>query len=40
MAEAVADLFMVVFYQAETGRATHLDFNTAMAAVRRSLSAH
>jgi hypothetical protein len=30
MAEAVANLFMVVFYQAETGRATHSDFSEAM----------
>ncbi|WP_454764045.1 type I toxin-antitoxin system ptaRNA1 family toxin [Cupriavidus campinensis] len=37
MAEAVANLFMVVFYQAETGRATRLDFSEAMAAVRQSL---
>ncbi|MCS6497144.1 type I toxin-antitoxin system ptaRNA1 family toxin [Burkholderia thailandensis] len=37
MAEAVANLFMVVFYQAETGRATRADFSDAMAAVRRTL---
>ncbi len=40
MAEAVANLFMVVFYQAETGRATHLDFSEAMAAVRETLQPH
>ncbi|NVH98161.1 type I toxin-antitoxin system ptaRNA1 family toxin [Burkholderia pseudomallei] len=37
MAEAVANLFMVVFYQAETGRATRLDFSEAMTAVRQTL---
>lgn len=37
MAEAVANLFMVVFYQAETGRATLSDFNEAMAVMRRTL---
>ncbi|MCC8393496.1 type I toxin-antitoxin system ptaRNA1 family toxin [Paraburkholderia sp. MMS20-SJTR3] len=37
IAEAVANLFMVVFYQAETGRATHSDFNEAMTAVRQTL---
>lgn len=40
MAEAVANLFMVVFYQAETGRATCLDFSEAMAAVRETLQHH
>ncbi|MDQ7979147.1 type I toxin-antitoxin system ptaRNA1 family toxin [Paraburkholderia sp. SARCC-3016] len=40
MAEAVANLFMVVFYQAETGRATHRDFNEAMTAVRQTLRRH
>ncbi|ARK48369.1 MULTISPECIES: type I toxin-antitoxin system ptaRNA1 family toxin [Burkholderia] len=40
MAEAVANLFMVVFYQAETGRATRLDFSEAMAAVRETLQHH
>ncbi|MBR8247573.1 type I toxin-antitoxin system ptaRNA1 family toxin [Burkholderia cenocepacia] len=40
MAEAVANLFMVVFYQAETGRATRLDFSEAMAAVRETLPPH
>lgn len=37
MAEAVANLFMVVFYQAETGRATRLDFSEATTAVRQTL---
>lgn len=40
MAEAVANLFMVVFYQAETGRATPTDFHEAMTEVRRSMSQH
>ncbi|PRE16536.1 type I toxin-antitoxin system ptaRNA1 family toxin [Burkholderia gladioli] len=40
MVEAVANLFMVVFYQAETGRATHRDFSEAMAAVRQTLQRH
>ncbi|MDN7994069.1 type I toxin-antitoxin system ptaRNA1 family toxin [Burkholderia orbicola] len=37
MAEAVANLFVVVFYQAETGRATRSDFREAMTAVRQAL---
>ncbi|WP_186252094.1 type I toxin-antitoxin system ptaRNA1 family toxin [Burkholderia gladioli] len=37
MAEAVANLFVVVFYQAETGRAMHSDFREAMTAVRQAL---
>lgn len=37
MAEAVANLFMVVFYQAETGQATRGDFSEAMTAVRQTL---
>jgi hypothetical protein len=37
LAEAVANAFMVVFYQAETGRATHADFREALDAVRLSL---
>ncbi|KWF21669.1 type I toxin-antitoxin system ptaRNA1 family toxin [Burkholderia pseudomultivorans] len=37
MAEAVANLLMVVFYQAETGRATRSDFSEAMTAVRQML---
>ncbi|EFD5113151.1 type I toxin-antitoxin system ptaRNA1 family toxin, partial [Escherichia coli] len=38
-AEAVANAFMVVFYQAETGRATPADFREALEAVRQSLRA-
>lgn len=37
LAEAVANAFMVVFYQAETGRATPTDFREALDAVRQSL---
>lgn len=37
MAEAVANLFVVVFYQAETGRATRSDFIEAMTDVRHAL---
>ncbi|KVW61713.1 toxin of toxin-antitoxin type 1 system [Burkholderia ubonensis] len=37
MAEAVANLFVVVFYQAETGRATRSDFIEAMTDVRQAL---
>lgn len=37
LAEAVANAFMIVFYQAETGRATPADFREALDAVRRSL---
>lgn len=40
MAEAIANLFMVVFYQAETGRATPTDFREAKTAVERSLARH
>jgi len=36
-AEAVANAFMVVYYQAETGRATRNDFREALEAIRRSL---
>ena len=39
LAEAVANAFMVVFYQAETGRATPADFREALEAVRQSLRA-
>lgn len=39
LAEAVANVFMVVFYQAETGRVTRDDFSKALGAVRQSLSA-
>jgi len=37
MAEAVANMFMVVYYQAETGRVSKVDFQEAMASVRQSL---
>ncbi|CAH2810664.1 MAG: hypothetical protein CBARDCOR_6831 [uncultured Caballeronia sp.] len=37
LAEAVANLFMVVFYQAETSRAIPSNFNEAMAVIRRTL---
>ena len=38
LAEAVANMFMVVFYQAETGQATQHDFHEAIEAVRQSLT--
>jgi len=37
MAEAVANMFMVLYYQAETGQATRDDFRLALDAVRQSL---
>lgn len=37
LAEAVANAFMVVYYQAETGRATRHDFGEALEAIRRFL---
>ncbi|AZN65860.1 toxin of toxin-antitoxin system (plasmid) [Acinetobacter johnsonii] len=37
MAEAVANMFMVVYYQAETGQATQADFQEAMTALRQAL---
>ncbi|WP_313303512.1 type I toxin-antitoxin system ptaRNA1 family toxin [Diaphorobacter sp.] len=36
-AEAVANMFMVLYYQAETGQATRDDFRQALDAVRQSL---
>jgi len=39
MAEAVANMFMVLYYQAETGQATRDDFREALDAVRQSLAA-
>lgn len=39
LAEAVANAFMVVYYQAETGCATRTDFQEAMTALRQSLAA-
>lgn len=38
LAEAVANAFMVVFYQAETGQATREDFHQAVDAVRQALA--
>lgn len=37
LAEAVANAFMIVFYQAETGQATRADFREALDAVKQSL---
>lgn len=37
MVEAVANMFMVLYYQAETGQATRDDFREALDAVQRSL---
>ncbi|WP_416391864.1 type I toxin-antitoxin system ptaRNA1 family toxin [Alloalcanivorax xenomutans] len=37
LAEATANMFMVVFYQAETGLATREDFLHARAEIRRAL---
>ncbi|MBN0787188.1 type I toxin-antitoxin system ptaRNA1 family toxin [Pseudomonas aeruginosa] len=37
MAEAVANMFTLVYYQAETGRLTQADFQEAMTAVQQSL---
>lgn len=39
MAEAVANMFMVLYYQAETGQATREDFREALDVVRKSLTA-
>ncbi|WP_269493983.1 type I toxin-antitoxin system ptaRNA1 family toxin [Castellaniella sp. S9] len=38
VAEAVANAFMVVYYQAETGRAAQADFQEAMNALRQACS--
>lgn len=38
LAEAVANAFMVVYYQAETGQATQADFQEAMNALRQACS--
>ncbi|HDR9268199.1 TPA: type I toxin-antitoxin system ptaRNA1 family toxin [Burkholderia vietnamiensis] len=40
LTEAIANLFSVVFYQAETGRATAQDFDEAIMIVRASLARH
>lgn len=37
MAEAVVNIFMVVYYQAETGQATQVDFEEAMITLRQAL---
>lgn len=37
VAEAVANIFMVVYYQAETGQATQVDFEEAMTTLRQAL---
>lgn len=37
MAEAVTNMFMVVYYQAETGLATQADFQEARSAVMQML---
>lgn len=37
MAEAVANMFVVLFYQAETGQATQDDFRDALAAIQQTL---
>lgn len=36
LAEAIANAFMVVYYQAETGRATRTDFQEAMSTLRQA----
>ncbi|MFT0212489.1 type I toxin-antitoxin system ptaRNA1 family toxin [Pseudomonas sp. F1_0610] len=36
LAEAVVNAFMVVYYQAETGRATKADFQEAMRTLRQA----
>ena len=36
LAEAIANAFMVVYYQAETGRVTRADFQEAMSALRQA----
>lgn len=38
LAEAVANMFMVVFYQAETGQATPEDFQKALDTIRQVTS--
>ncbi|EMN6090130.1 type I toxin-antitoxin system ptaRNA1 family toxin [Vibrio cholerae] len=36
VAEAVANMFMILYYQAETGRATPEDFEQAIATIRQA----
>lgn len=38
LAEAVANMFVVLYYQAETGQATQADFQEALAAIRQRLA--
>ena len=38
LAEAVVNMLMIVYYQAETGRATPDDFREALDGVRKSLT--
>jgi hypothetical protein len=38
MAEAVVNMFMVLYYQAETGGVTQADFQEALSAIRRTLA--
>ncbi|OZI49404.1 type I toxin-antitoxin system ptaRNA1 family toxin [Bordetella genomosp. 4] len=40
LAEATANMFMVLFYQAETGLATREDFLKARAQIQNVLSTH
>lgn len=37
MAEAVVNMFVVLFYQAETGQATKDDFREALTAIQQTL---
>lgn len=39
LVEAVVNMLMLVYYQAETGQATHTDFTQARRIVRQSLQA-
>lgn len=36
VAEAVANMFTILYYQAETGRATQEDFQEALATIRQA----
>ncbi|MFH4546027.1 type I toxin-antitoxin system ptaRNA1 family toxin [Vibrio alginolyticus] len=37
VAEAVANMFTILYYQAETGRATPEDFELALTAIRQAM---
>ncbi|BEP34633.1 type I toxin-antitoxin system ptaRNA1 family toxin [Variovorax sp. V59] len=37
LAEAAVNMFTVIYYQANTGRATHADFREAVSGVRQRL---